>query len=303
MAITYWLLNQNQTPSGTGTPTVSFGIPADAQPDSVVLAHQNETNFLILKRGNLLFNGRYAVKATLQEAFLVILKEMEAKRPVSKKIRADILAAMDSAGVKVSVYQEDNLIKSFELWGNKEKEQTYMRESGKGDIYLITIPGYSTYIGGIFFYGENEWRNNVLFESTWQSLKKLDVHFPKAPSQNVSIEFGTEFFDLPGLHAFDTVAVLDYLEAFSNVRVINYLKKEEQEVERLLTIEPDLLVKIEDLDVAASNVLHFYVADSLKDQNKVLVIGNEKEIGLISTRSFEQIAKEESHFSCTGMKK
>ena len=301
VAITYWLLDQEQSPSSV-IPAVNFGIPATAQPDSIVLERQKSTNFLLLKRQHLLFNGRYEVKPSLQEAFFVILKQMEAKRPVSKKIRANILAAMDSAGVKVSVYEKDNLIKDFKVWGDKENERTYIK-SEKDNIYLITIPGYSTYIGGIFFYGEKEWRNNALFESTWRSLKKLDVQFPKDPSQNVSIEFGTEFFFLPGLDAFDTVGVLDYLEGFSNVRVIKYLNQEQQEVERLLTIEPNLLVKIEDLDTAQSNVLRFYLADSLINQDMVLVVGKEREMALISGRSFEQIAKEESNFSYTGTKK
>src|SRR5690606_20033209 len=238
--------------------SISFKIPATANPDSVVLENQHFTNILVSRNQRLYFNGSYEVKPALEEAFWIILKQLEARRPVSKKQYSDILAAMDTAGVNVHVFESGVLLKNFKIWGDKEKKATYMMEPGKNDIYLISIPGHSTYLAGIFFYEKNDWRKNSLFESTWRSLRKLDVQFPKAPSGDFRLEFGADFFFIPGLEAFDTLVVLDYLETFSNVRIIRFLPGQPKLLDSLENAAPDLLINIDDLDAVHSNLLHFY---------------------------------------------
>lgn len=303
VAVTYWLLTRDETTSKAQFSGLSFAIPASAQPDSIALAHRGQLNFLLLENQNFYFNGSYRAKPALQEAFLAILKQMEVKRPVSKKVHANLLTAIDSAGVQVKVYEQGVLLKHFELWGDRSKEATYIKEPGKDSIYLVTIPGHSVYVADIFFYEANQWRNNALFASTWRSLNQLSVTFPKTPEQDFSVEFGEDFFHIPGLEAFDTLVLLDYLETFSNITITRYLPEQQKVLDSLLNIEPALTVKIDDLDTANANVLHFYPGETEQHKNQVLVIGKDREPGIIPVENFKEIARGEAHFSYTGTKK
>lgn len=303
VALTYWLLIIDNTSPKESFSNVNLGIPASVQPDSIVFVHQKEVNKLISKNGELYINDKYKVKSDLQEAFLLILTQIEVKRPVSKKLRAELLAAMDSAGVLVNMYESGMLVKSIEVWGDKRKEITYVKEPDKEDIYIVTIPGHAVYLGDIFFYNENEWRNNTLFQSTWRSLNKLSVQFPKATSENFSVEFAEDFFYIPELEAFDTTALLDYLETFSNIRIVNYLPQKKWLIDSLLNVKPDLRIKIDDLDTAKSNDLYFYGYDSSANKKEVIVVGKDREPGIVPLESYKKIAKGNKYFSYTGKKK
>src|SRR5690606_5956127 len=145
----------------------------------------------------------------------------------------------------VNVYESGLLVKSFELWGDERRRVTYIKETDKDDIYIATIPGHSVYLAEIFYYKENQWRSNTLFNSTWRSLKKLEVHFPKAPSGSFSVQFSEDFFYIPELEAVDTIALLDYLETFSSVRVAKYLPAKENISDSMAGKKLDLRIIID----------------------------------------------------------
>ena len=290
IAISVWLFIKDETTEKIDYKNVDFSISIAASPDSIILFKKEKDDLLTLKGDELFFND-VRIKPKLQEALNIILKQLEVKRPVSNKRQDELNEIIDTAGVQVKVYEEGALLKEFYLWGDNEKNVTYARQTSSEEIYIVIIPGHSTYIADIFFYEEDEWRNNTLFESTWRSLKELQVRYPKADSNNFSIEYAGEFFKVPELEAFDTVALLDYLEEFSNVRVSRYLAEKQLSVDSLLTETPDMIVKIEDLEKSKSNELLFY-----RDSSKVIVIGKEQKAGIIPKEKYSRITKNRNSF-------
>lgn len=297
IGLTYWMLGDKESTNQTTFSEPQLNMPFSSQPDSIALVYQNEVNFLTLKNQYLYFNGEYRVKPELQEAFIAILKQVEVRRPVSKKQQTSLSTAIDTAGVEVNVYESGLLVKSFELWGDERRRVTYIKETDKDDIYIATIPGHSVYLAEIFYYKENQWRSNTLFNSTWRSLKKLEVHFPKAPSGSFSVQFSEDFFYIPELEAVDTIALLDYLETFSSIRVAKYLPAKENIADSMAGKEPDLRIKIDDFDALNSDLLQFYLQDSTVSSDEVLVTQQGGDVGVISLENFRKIAKEKQHFA------
>jgi hypothetical protein len=290
IAISLWLFTKDETAIKKDYRDVDFSISIAANVDSIILTRKGKEDLLTVKNEELFFND-VRIKPRLQEALHIILKQLEVKRPVSKKLQDQLSATIDSAGVQVKIYEKGEPIKELFLWGDKEKKVTYARLPASEEIYIVNIPGHSTYIADIFYYGEDEWRNNALFESTWRSLKELQVQYPKAESDNFTVEYAGEFFNIPELEAFDTIALLNYLEEFSSVRISRYLPENSILLDSLLDETPDMIVKIEDLEKSKSNRLLFYA-----DSSKAFVIGKEQNIGVIPEKKYSEIKKNSGSF-------
>lgn len=295
LTLAFWLFLRDSSEESNSRSKINPGISIASNPDSILLLKKGKADFLSLQNGSFYFNNIFRVKPELEEAFVLILKQLEVKRPISGKMQEKLSIAIDTAGVLVKVYEKETLLSTFEVWGDKDKKKTYVRLPDKNQIYLANIPGYSTYIADIFFYDESSWKNTALFESTWRSLRKLDIKYPGADSNNTSIEYSGEFFKINQLEAFDTLAVLDYLEQFSKIRVGSYLPANNRYTDSILNEQATLIVEIDDLESSKSNVYAFYV-DSIKTEPRVLVIGKDKQVGEISKEKFNVIAKDLSFF-------
>lgn len=290
IAISLWLFIKDGTAIKKDYKDVDFSITIATNPDSIILTKKGEEDLLTFKIEEVFFND-VRIKPRLQEALNIILKQLKVKRPVSNKLQDQLNETIDSAGVQVKIYEKGELLREFHMWGDREKKVTYVRQPDSEEIYIVIIPGHSTYIADIFYYGEDEWRNNALFESTWRSLKELQVQYPKAESNNFSVEYAGEFFNIPELEAFDTVALLNYLEEFSNVRISRYLPENKMLLDSLLNEAPDMIVNIEDLEESKSKRLLFYT-----DSSKAIVIGKEQNVGIIPKKIYSEIKKNRSSF-------
>lgn len=299
VTLTFWLFMRDSWDESEPQAKIGLGISNDANPDSILLLKKGKSNFLSLQNGSFYFNNNFRIKPELEEALVVILRQLEVRRPVSEKMQETLSMIIDTAGMHVEVYEGENLLSTFEIWGNKEQNQTYILLPESQQIYLANIPGYSTYIADIFFYNESNWKNNVLFESTWRSLRKLDIEYPIDDSKNTTIEYSGEYFNIDQLEAFDTLAVLDYLEQFSKIRVDSYLPDNNRFTDSILNERATLIVKIDDLESAKSNVYSFY-RDSIKTEPLVLVIGKDKRVGVITKEKFDAIAKNLDSFLVKG---
>ena len=109
-------------------------------------------------------------------------------------------------------------------------------------------------------------------------------------------EYSGEFFTIAQLEAFDTLAVLDYLEQFSQIRVNSFLTDSESFLDSVSNEQPALIVKIDDLESSQSNAYTFYVT-RLTPETRIFVIGNDRQVGVITEEKFKVIAKDLSFFS------
>ena len=140
-----------------------------------------------------------------------------------------------------------------------------------------------------------------MFESTPRSLRKLTVAYPAEKDKGFTIQYHNDFFTVAGVAQLDTVALLNYLEDFSQIAV-NGDAFEEAEEEKMMQQDPELIVHIDDIDPSKSNIYRFYLSDE-KGRGEVNVIGKEKQWRKLSKIHFDQIARTEDYFSAEEHKK
>ena len=54
---------------------------------------------------------------------------------------------------------------------------------------IVNIPGYESYVAGIFEIPTNDWRDRTIFSTNYRTLQKLEVQYAQFPEYNFSIEF------------------------------------------------------------------------------------------------------------------
>src|SRR5690606_24595226 len=119
--LAFWVFKRDSAGEDKPYAKVSLSISTDAIPDSIrLLGREGNSDFLALQNGSFYFNNTVRVKPELEEALVVILKKLEVRRPISGKMHESLSTSIDTAGVQVDVYQKDELLSTFEIWGDKE---------------------------------------------------------------------------------------------------------------------------------------------------------------------------------------
>ena len=272
-----------------------FNISAGASPDSIVLKKEGDIKVFKEAAGEWYLNEDIRVRDELQDALILILKRVQVKRPVSGSEQKQLAAIFDSASIRTEIYQDGNLLNAFDVWGNRETKTTYARLPEEEGIYIVDIPGYSTYIADIFFLKASDWRSSLLFESTWRSLKSVRFKFPKSEEDNYEIVAAGEFLKVTEVSALDTVALVTFLDEFSRIKIRNYFPSESVILDSLRDVVPDLVIAIDDFEEENTNAFQFYTGFG-ETGRQVAVIGKDQEAGLIPQGDFEKLNKKVTFF-------
>lgn len=149
--------------------------------------------------------------------FATLLKAVP-KRAITGALGDSIRTAAKSLGVKTLFYMGDQLDKTLWVWGDADRELTYFVDDQEDMPYVMTIPGYRVFVGGIFVQNESTWRDKRIFNFNWRNFTALEAQFPNDPQQNFKAAFTDRFFSIEGLNPVDTAVLNDYLDGVSLIR-------------------------------------------------------------------------------------
>jgi len=183
-----------------------------------------------------------------------VISSVEVQRPLSSQelIREDVL----SNTAEVSIETINGKVLEFIAGGNEIQTQSYFKDKSSGEVYLVNIPGYRSFVSGIFLLTEKEWEDKTLFETSWTSLQKLEVKYPSNPDQSFSIKQNNGFPQIMELSAVDTTRMMDYLSIFAGLKANYFL--EPVDYDSIIGTEPQLIINIEDLNSDKNNQLQLY---------------------------------------------
>jgi hypothetical protein len=150
-----------------------------------------------------LLNDEYDVDEGLRRLLLSILQNVKVMKPVSLK-------PTDSIEVLIQGAHELH----FNVFGNLTKTKTYFHELSSGQSYEVAIPGYSDYLGGIFELSSNQWRDRVIMDENWRTIKSFLLQYKVDEIEDVFLEFDDTFFNVKGVSRMDSSFVVDYLNQF-----------------------------------------------------------------------------------------
>lgn len=151
-----------------------------------------------------LLNDTYPVDDRLRKLLFSIMQRVRVRK------EADYVSE-EQVAVRFSGGPE------FLVWGNPMRTRTYFSPKGGDEIYEMEIPGYSDYLGSIFTLHPDQWRDRLLLNGTWRTIQSLKLRV--GDSEELDIRFANDFFEVKGVTALDSNAVVGYLNQFEYFQV------------------------------------------------------------------------------------
>ncbi|MEQ8927217.1 MAG: hypothetical protein RLO81_15455 [Fulvivirga sp.] len=209
-----------------------------------VVFDSNPDVTLEFSRNTWLVNSSYSADPQRINVLFAILSQVSVRREVASNELAGVDSLMNTKGTQVKFYSDNNMVKSFYVVGDEGRAVTYMSED-KQTYYLVEIPGYKSYLAGIFLLDVNGWRNPLVFDLNWANLANVQVSYPQNPGNNLAITFNERSLSLVGMSNADSSKLTDLIDDISLMYVNDYLF--ESEVVDSLTTELNAKISVSDI--------------------------------------------------------
>jgi hypothetical protein len=193
-------------------------------------------------------NDKYKIDISMRDVLFAVLSQVEIRRSVPAEIRDSVSSMLKSSGIKVSILNGQEMIQEYLVGGDSQKANTYFMSTVDDVPYIMVIPGYQSYIAGIFEIKENDWRDRFIFSVNWTNLKTVRINYLEDPGQDFELRYTENFFKIDGQPDLDSAKVLDYIEELSLIQVSEFLDKSEiAKYDSLVSTSPVIRISIESI--------------------------------------------------------
>lgn len=224
-----------------------FKIDNLAAVDRIEFESQGQRVELSFNGSRWLVNSDYDADDQMVTVLFATLQQVEVKRKVAASMSDSIASRLKKGSTKVSLFIGADLEKEIFVGGNARKTETYFM-TNDNTPYLMAIPGYRVYAGGVFELDQNGWRDKRIFNFNWRNFKKLTVQFSDPKQKGFEIEDSGNGFDISSTTGTDTTKLNDYLDAVSLLMAKKFINSGENErYDSLLQTRPDIIIEILDL--------------------------------------------------------
>jgi hypothetical protein len=240
-------------------------------------------------------NGEYGADPNMVQVLLAVLKQVQVRRPVPVVEKEAIKRDMNEKGIRVALYSGEDVVKRFSVLGNNTKTTSFFMEEGQQDIHIVELPGYDSYVAGIFEVTALDWRNRMVFNSTWRSLQRLELLYPAFAEQSVEIRFTFDFFEITGVEQLDTAFMMSFIDQFQAFQCNRFIDPEpDSPYDSLMRREPMAIVTLEDIDENKNNRVVLY--PPLPGTSEYPGRLANQEVALFNARIIREILKKKYQF-------
>lgn len=258
--------------------------------NKVVFTGNGEVN-LSFENNAWVVNGQYDADPQRINVLFAIIKQISVRRRVSENQLQALDSLFNGSGARVDFYVGADVAKSIEVAGSEEEGLTYARDDN-GDIYLVEIPGYRSYLGGIFALDANGWRNPLVFDINWANLSEVIVSYPNSTNNDLHIVFDDRSLTMKDMEA-DSAKLEEYINDVSLLYVNDYLTPDE--VTNDQQIQCVILIKDIAKNTFSVAILNEYDADTY------LVQIDSVDYGIIDSQMIRRVTKPKGYFRATSM--
>jgi hypothetical protein len=219
------------------------------QPDGRVQTIQKRNDYWLL-------NGNHAADPAIINVLLSVLNEVQVKRPVARSQQEAVLEQLTAEGVEVEL--EGGASPARFMVGGREGERiSYFARDDKA--YVMELPGYSSYISGIFNLNESQLRNKMITSLNSMNFQGLDVVYPTDTAQNVSIRFRNNMLGVENVLRPDSSVLFQYMMIYEPLQISGYLTPgEDPAYDSLLQTQPLAMFRMQTVGNSEGLVLQLY---------------------------------------------
>jgi hypothetical protein len=226
-------------------------------------------------------NEEYLLDGSMQKVFFKLLEQVSIQRRITGENSDIIKQNVLDSGVQVHIYGDEGLVNSYKVGGDFQSMRSYFVKEEK--VYLMQLPGYQSYVSGIFEVPENDWRDRVIFDGIWQDMVSLKINRPN--DEEIEFLYDDRLLRIQNQQA-DTVEVMNFVERFNYFFVDQFLPEDHIALEKKESFEDAGTIKIEGLNKDKSLKLKLY---KNPDFNAYLVNINGSEWAAIRNERMEKL--------------
>ncbi len=165
--------NPYKKSSGTVEPKM-FAVANAAETLTKVTFQGGQTNNVLEREGKTWkLNDSLRLDPSMLQVLTALLERVEVQRIISGALKEEVLKAAADTGINVQLYADNMLQNSFTVAGNLATIKTYFVKAG--EAYLMQLPGYESYVGGMFEVKTLDWKDRTIFNGTWQDMVSLHI--------------------------------------------------------------------------------------------------------------------------------
>jgi hypothetical protein len=272
-----------------------FAIGDTAAIRSIVIQKQEAQDIILEEQsGQWQVNNQYDVDPSMQTVLMAVLNQVRVKRAVPKNKVEAISQDLGENGHRVEILMENGESRNF-LAGGNGISISYFQNPGE-DPYIVYLPGYESYVSGIFEVTVNDWRDRLIFQTSWLGLKQLSLIYPANPEKNVIIKPDNNLYRVENVSSLDTTALMNFIDEISYFYTDQFISEGQiPSYDSLRLTVPSLLLSVEAISLAQTMVVRIFPA--LPEEEVRLAVVDEEEMCLFNKQRIEFIFKQKDDFT------
>jgi hypothetical protein len=273
-----------------------FSVSLDKSFDRIQISSKKRKIFINQTKEGWLIDQGNPVDTTLIGLVQTIMNQVEVARPVSALNYPDIKRDLLSSGREVSIGFEDGTSLEFYAGGDASKRTAYFGTKALDAIYIVAIPGYKSYASGIFELTPGQWRDRVLFSSSWRTLQRWLVTYSDQSKEPLEIFFDEKFLSVRSILNLDTAAMMNYIQPLERFQVNDYLEIGAfPRYDSLAKEAPMATISVEDIDGTKNSTLQVY--PKIAGEQFYLLTNSAGEMIVIDARRMDEILVNAEEFN------
>lgn len=288
----YALMRDHRT--GISLDENKFSVSDTSDINSITITGESVSNNLSKGNTHWMVNGRFPMDHSMQKVLLSVLHQVRVKKTVPRndleRIRKDII----NNGFRIEVNYESGDSDVFYAGGNGISLSYFMDEDSVP--YIVHLPGYESYVTGIFEVKEDDWRDRMIYQTSWLGIKSLNLTYPGNPMHDVIIRAADDLYQVEGVANLDTTALMTYLDEISYFYTDQYIESGQiPSYDSLLRTKPFARFSVNSLGMKEPVTIDFY--REIPGENVILGFLNNTQLCLFNKSRISGILKHREHFS------
>ncbi len=233
-------------------------------------------------------NAKYLADESIIIVLFSVMQKVEILREIDEKGSETI-----SDKIKVEFKRGEEVVQSFYASANPTKTLSVF--SKNDESYVVNLPGYESFVTGIFEIPESDWRNRMIVSMGPFNMDAVKVNYLKEPEKSFEIKVANNFPFIENVARLDTLKLMDYLEQFSYFQVDEFVALDEySELDSIAHTDPWISFSFEELNAANDVTLTFF--HKKRNDPNILALVNDHQPVLFNYRRIAGIFKEKEDF-------
>ncbi len=331
LVIVALILVFNQRNSTLKQRASNFAVTDTAAITRIFIVDKNNNSVLLERKGasEWTLNKEFKAHIFQVNALIKTMSDLKIRSTVPKAAKSNVLSRLSAYAKKVEIYQQGyriNLFNLIRLFPTEKRTKTYyvggptpdnlgtfMLMEGSDDPFVVFIPSFRGFVAASYSPIEDNWRDQTIFKTRFRDLKSVEMKALEDENESFLVElrgddnlvFMPAFSD--GSMPFDTIRMLDFLTAFSNIRYEALLnnKVDEAYKDSVLSLRPAHIITVVDKSGETTSITTYRKgkfiedpADWPYDLNRLYAeINDGRDFVLIQYFVFDKVLRTASYFN------